>query len=168
LIGNTLTRVLVPESVFSGRTGRSTTTDLSWTFIAESTTSQAKIVQPLSATSFITRSTEITASPRESVIEAEQIATVVHISATGPPHGAPHPGPELCVAFNNQNFVADRLGAFHGGFLSLAYSSPASLALPDSFSVDATITAAKPATKGGTLHLTILDPSPMSDTLGPN
>src|SRR6266536_4247936 len=46
-------------------------------------------------------------------------------------------------------------------------TSPASLALPDSFSVDATITAAKPATQRGTLHLTILDPSPMSDTLGP-
>jgi hypothetical protein len=89
-----LTRVIVPESVFSGRTGRSTTTELSWTSVDESTRSQAKIIQPLSSTSFITRSTEVTISPRDSVMGAEQIATVVHISATGPPQEVTNPGPE--------------------------------------------------------------------------
>jgi hypothetical protein len=71
----------VSESVFSGRTGRSTKTESTWSSV-ESTTS-GRIVQPLSPNSFVTQSTEVTISPRDSVKAVEQLATVVRISSAG-------------------------------------------------------------------------------------
>ncbi|KAL5327096.1 hypothetical protein ACEPPN_004787 [Leptodophora sp. 'Broadleaf-Isolate-01'] len=71
------------ESVFSGWTGKSAMTESTWDSGAESVTSSGKVVQPLSENSFVTQSTEVTVSSRESVKAAEQTATVVHISASG-------------------------------------------------------------------------------------
>lgn len=58
-------------------------TESTWDSGAESVTSSGKVVQPLSENSFVTQSTEVTVSSRESVKAAEQTATVVHISASG-------------------------------------------------------------------------------------
>ncbi|KAG4429533.1 hypothetical protein IFR05_014982 [Cadophora sp. M221] len=71
------------ESVFSGWTGKSATTESTWDSGAESVTSSGKVVQPLSENSFVTQSTEVTVSSREGVKATEQTATVVHISASG-------------------------------------------------------------------------------------
>lgn len=69
------------ESIFSGWTGRSHATESTWSSILESPITQGKLVQSLDASSFVTQSTEITVSPRDSVRADEQIATVVSISA---------------------------------------------------------------------------------------
>ena len=61
-------------------------TNSTWSLKSESTTSSAKIVQHLSPTSFVTQSTEITVSPRESIKDSEQVAIMVHISASGCAH----------------------------------------------------------------------------------
>ncbi|TVY49783.1 hypothetical protein LCER1_G008132 [Lachnellula cervina] len=71
------------ESVFSGWTGRSAATESSWGSTAESPPGKGPIIQPLSPKSFVTQSTEVTVSPRDSLRSAEQVATVVHISAAG-------------------------------------------------------------------------------------
>jgi hypothetical protein len=67
------------ESVFSGWTGRSANTQSSW---GSEPTSGSKVIQPLSPTSFVTQSTEVTVSPRSSVKAQEAVATVVRISAS--------------------------------------------------------------------------------------
>jgi hypothetical protein len=72
---------VVSESVFSGRTGRSRKTESTWSSV-ESTTS-GRIVHPLSPTSFVTQSTELTISPDNGVKAVEQLATVVRISSAG-------------------------------------------------------------------------------------
>ncbi|TVY82785.1 hypothetical protein LSUE1_G004967, partial [Lachnellula suecica] len=69
------------ESVFSGWTGRSAATESSWGSTTESPPGKRHIIQPLSPTSFVTQSTEVTVSPRDSIKSGEQLATVVHISA---------------------------------------------------------------------------------------
>ncbi|TVY32649.1 hypothetical protein LSUB1_G007787 [Lachnellula subtilissima] len=69
------------ESVFSGWTGRSAATESSWGSTPESPPGKGPIIQPLSPTSFVTQSTEVTVSPRDSLRSAEQVATIVHISA---------------------------------------------------------------------------------------
>lgn len=74
---------LAAESVFSGWTGRSAATESSWGSTAESPPGKGPIIQPLSPKSFVTQSTEVTVSPRDSLRSAEQVATVVHISAAG-------------------------------------------------------------------------------------
>jgi len=73
---------LVSESVFSGWTDRSRKTESTWSSV-ESTASSGRVVQSLSPKSFITQSTEVTVSPRDSVKAAEQVARVVHISSAG-------------------------------------------------------------------------------------
>ncbi|KAH7409443.1 hypothetical protein BKA64DRAFT_705208 [Cadophora sp. MPI-SDFR-AT-0126] len=70
------------ESVFSGWTGKSAVTESTWDSGPESTSSWGKVVQPLSEKSFVTQSTEVTVSPRDSVKIAEQTATAIHISAS--------------------------------------------------------------------------------------
>lgn len=72
-----------PESVFSAWTGRSANTDSSWSSVTDLASPKGSIIQPLSRTSFVTQSTEVTVSSRDSVNTAEQLATVVHISAAG-------------------------------------------------------------------------------------
>ncbi len=42
-----------------------------------------RVVQPLSPTSFVTQTTEVTVSPRNSLSWEEQIATLVQISTAG-------------------------------------------------------------------------------------
>ncbi|KAE9379610.1 hypothetical protein N431DRAFT_398005 [Stipitochalara longipes BDJ] len=71
----------VSESVFSGRTGRSRKTESTWSSV-ESTAS-GRFVQPLSPTSFVTPSTEVTVSPSNSMKAVEQVAKVVRISSAG-------------------------------------------------------------------------------------
>jgi hypothetical protein len=44
---------------------------------------KGEMVQPLSRNSYVTQSTEVTVSPRGSVNEDEQIATIVRISSAG-------------------------------------------------------------------------------------
>ncbi|KAH8782125.1 hypothetical protein BGZ57DRAFT_266332 [Hyaloscypha finlandica] len=61
-------------------------TNSTWSLNAESICSSGKIVQQLSPTSFVTQSTEITVSPRESIRDEEQVAIMVHISASGIVH----------------------------------------------------------------------------------
>lgn len=75
----------VSGSVFSGWTGRSAKTESTWGSgsIIESITGSGKFVQPLNETSFVTQSTEVVLSTRESVKAADQVATVVHISGAG-------------------------------------------------------------------------------------
>lgn len=79
----------VSESVFSGHTARSAKTILTWNSAVESTgpmspcSSRSRIVQPLSPTSFVTQSTEVTISPRDSLTDTDQVATFVHISSAG-------------------------------------------------------------------------------------
>lgn len=77
------TKLISPGSVFSSWTERSTNTDSSWSSVADPSSAKASIIQPLSRTSFVTQSTEVTVSSRDSVNAAEQLATVVHISAAG-------------------------------------------------------------------------------------
>lgn len=70
------------DSVFSGWNARSsTTTDSSWG--SNFSRQKAEAVQPLSRDSYTTHSTGVTVSPRDSVNEGEQIATVVRISSAG-------------------------------------------------------------------------------------
>lgn len=71
----------VSESVFSGRTGRSSKTESTRSSVES--TSSGRFVQPLSPASFVTRSTELTISPSNSVKAVEQLATVVRISSAG-------------------------------------------------------------------------------------
>lgn len=66
---------VVPESVFSGWTCRSGNTDSTW-----SSSSNPGKFHSLSGSSFVTQSTEITASPRDSIKADEQIATIVSMS----------------------------------------------------------------------------------------
>ncbi|PMD37204.1 hypothetical protein L207DRAFT_72046 [Hyaloscypha variabilis F] len=53
---------------------------------SESINSSAKLVQHLSPTSFVTQKTEITVTPRELIKDSEQVAIMVHISASGSVH----------------------------------------------------------------------------------
>lgn len=80
-IMTSLTRT-VPESVFSGWTGRSGNTESTWSSVMEPSANQGKFVQSMSGSSFVTQSTEVTVSPRDSIKADEQIATLVSISAT--------------------------------------------------------------------------------------
>ncbi|KAL2074556.1 hypothetical protein VTL71DRAFT_8334 [Oculimacula yallundae] len=71
------------ESVFSEWTSKSAKTESTWDSGEESITSPVKVVQPLSESSFVTQSTEVTVSSRESCNAEEHTATMVHISASG-------------------------------------------------------------------------------------
>lgn len=78
--------VLAPDSVFSGWTEKSSRTESSWGSVIDASTLSSGtscIVQPLSPTSFVTQSTEVTVSPRDSIKAEEQIATIVRITAAG-------------------------------------------------------------------------------------
>ena len=77
-----LTYVSAADSVFSGWTRRSAVTESSWATV-DTTVAKGHLIQPLSPTSFVTQSTEVTVSPRESVKACEQVATIVHISSAG-------------------------------------------------------------------------------------
>ncbi|KUJ21433.1 uncharacterized protein LY89DRAFT_577391 [Mollisia scopiformis] len=76
-----------PDSVFSGWTERTSRTDSSWGSVIDTSTlssgTSSCIVQPLSPTSFVTQSTEVTVSPRDSIKAEEQTATIVRITAAG-------------------------------------------------------------------------------------
>jgi hypothetical protein len=80
--------VIVSESMFSGRTSHSAQTIATWNSSVESTGLRSpdfnRVVQPLSSTSFVTQSTEITVSPRELVHDLEELSTIVRISSAGP------------------------------------------------------------------------------------
>ena len=79
-----ITRLTSTGSVFSGWTERSANSNSSWSSVTDPSPVKGSIVQPLSPTSFVTQSTEVTVSPRHNVNNAaEQLASIVHISATG-------------------------------------------------------------------------------------
>ncbi|KAE9364745.1 hypothetical protein N431DRAFT_421916 [Stipitochalara longipes BDJ] len=61
-------------------------TNSTWSLQSDSISSSAKIVQHLSPTSFVTQSTEITVTSRESIKDSQQAANMVHISASGSVH----------------------------------------------------------------------------------
>lgn len=77
------TKLTLTESVFSGWTGRSNNTDSSWNSVPDPSSAKSSVVQPLSRTSFVTQSTEVTVSSRDSMNASEQLATIVRISAAG-------------------------------------------------------------------------------------
>lgn len=73
------------DSVFSGWTEKSSRTDSSWSSVIDTSTlcsgTSNCVVQPLSPTSYVTQSTEVTVAPRDTIKVEEQTATIVRISA---------------------------------------------------------------------------------------
>jgi hypothetical protein len=79
---NYITYSYILGSIFSGWTGRSANTNSTWSASTDPSTT-GRIIQPLSPDSYVTQSTEVTVSARDSVNVSDQLATVVHISAAG-------------------------------------------------------------------------------------
>ncbi|EKD20854.1 uncharacterized protein L3040_000958 [Drepanopeziza brunnea f. sp. 'multigermtubi'] len=75
-------RADVSESVFSGWTEKSVTTDSSYGSISESMTCARKTVQPPNESSFVTQSTEAMISSSKDTEATEDTVNIVHVSAS--------------------------------------------------------------------------------------